>query len=175
MRTFSQSGWTTAETFKAYLLGLRNYYGWEDENTIHLLLDIFKAHTQSDVRELAESLNIKLYCIPAGLPDELQPLDIKIWGPMKTFARRLFRERFRYDPDKKRTKRMACEDMVRSWERLTPDVIQEAFHRLMYIERWQAGDVPNCKINLNRHHRAYVRASPEERKLMDLTEEYKAF
>ena len=152
MRTYSSSGWTTSETFKKYLIGIRNFYSWDDENTIHLLLDVFKAHLTDDVLKLAKELNIKLHLIPAGMTDELQPLDKKIFGPMKTFARKLFRLRYKDDNEKRRTKRDACEDMVRSWE----------------------VEYTGTKINLNRHHRKYCTASAEMRAAMDEMDEYKA-
>ena len=87
------------------------------------------------MKKLAEELNIKLYLIPAGMTDELQPLDKKIFGPMKMFARQLFRQR--YDQDKRRGKKEACEDMVRAWERLSPDTIQESFEHLQNLNTWE--------------------------------------
>ena len=177
MRTFSSNGWTTAETFQQFLVGVRDYYTWDDPNTVHLLIDIFKAHTTDEVKALAETLNIHLHFIPAGLTDELQPLDIKIFGPMKTFARTLFRNRYKEDPYKKRTKIEACQDMVRAWERLTPEIIKEAFEHFEEIETWGVSPSRSTpkRVNLNRHHRCYVTANPEEKARMDQTEEYRKY
>ena len=167
LKTFSPNGWTTSETFKEFLLSVRNFYGFDDKNTIHVLLDVFRAHLTDDVKELADQLNIKMYLIPAGFTDMLQPLDKKIFGPMKTFARKLFRMRYTNDPNHRRTKLEACQDMVRAWERLTPELIQESFKHLHELENWT---LPQPSENyLLRHHRAYCTASSKERKEMEET------
>ena len=172
MKTFSSNGWTTAETFKQYLTGIRNHYSFEDNNTIHILLDVFKAHITSDVKETAESLNIQLHLIPAGMTDELQPLDKKIFGPLKMFARHLFHTRYADDPEEPRSKLSACQDMVRAWERLSSDTIRGAFEHLTELDTWCL-EQRTEKINLKRHHREYCTSSAEKKKILDETEEYK--
>ena len=97
--TFSKNGWTTEETFKAFLTGVRDFYGFEDESRIHLILDVYRAHFTESVREHVENLNIELIPIPAGMTDEMQPLDLRIFGPLKLYAARLFRLRLWIDPD----------------------------------------------------------------------------
>ena len=151
MKAYSTNGWSTIETFKEFLIGVRNFYGFEDEHTIHLLLDVFKVHISDEVKETAQGLNIKLYLIPAGMTDELQPLDKKIFGPMKMFARELFRRR--YEQDKHRGKIEACEDMVWAWEKLSPETIQDAFDHLKSMEKWEP--MSDEHFSLEMHHRAY--------------------
>lgn len=171
-KTFSANGWTTSETFKQYLMSVREYYGVEDTNTVHILLDVFKAHVSDDVKQLASELNIKLYLIPAGMTDELQPLDKKIFGPMKTFARKLFRLRCKDNPNLKRTKKDACQDMVRAWERLHEELIIDSFEHLKSLETWTT---TGSKVNLKRHHREFCTATREMQKLLSATGEYKEF
>ena len=171
-RAYSSNGWTTIETFKQFLISVRDYYTWEDQNTIHLLLDVFKAHIGDEIYKLSKELNIKLYLIPAGMTDELQPLDKKIFGPMKTFARKLFRDRISQNPDQRRTKVDACADMVRAWERLTPDLIEESFEHLKDLERW-AVEGTIGKINKFRHHREFCTASLEMKKLLSESDKYR--
>ena len=156
-RAYSENGWTTESTFIEYLTGLRNYIGFEDKHTMHILLDVFRAHITDNVKKACSDLNIKLHLIPAGMTDEIQPLDRKIFGPMKSYARYLFRNRLQgidlNKSDYKRTKLDACQDMVRAWERLSSDTIQDAFSHFNESTFWNVED--KLSIDLNKHHRAY--------------------
>lgn len=42
-RTYSDNRWTTKETFKEYLIGIREYYNFPKE-TIHVICDGVKVH-----------------------------------------------------------------------------------------------------------------------------------
>ena len=86
----------------------QNKVATEYESRIHLILDVYRAHFTESVRKHAENLNIELIPIPAGMTDEMQPLDLRIFGPLKRYATRLFRLRLRIDPDVNRTKKDAC-------------------------------------------------------------------
>ncbi len=133
MKTFSENGWTTKETFKLYLLGIRDFYNFQEE-TLHIILDGFKVHISEEIIEFAESNNFKLYFIPHGYTDQLQPLDIKLFGILKSYARRLFLERYRNDPYRKRNKIDACQDLVCAWEKLDIETIKESFLQLKVLE-----------------------------------------
>lgn len=109
--------WTTKETFKLYLLGIRDYYNFPNE-ILHIILDCYKVHISEKIIGFAENNNFKLYFIPHGYTDRLQPLDVKLFGILKAYARRLFLERYRNDPYKKRNKIDACQDLICSWEKL---------------------------------------------------------
>ena len=89
-----------------------------------------------EVKEAAKNINIQLYIIPVRTPDEFQPIDRKIFGPLNRFAARLFRMRYLNDPDAHRGKIKACQDMVKSWESLTLDHIIESFEHFSDKEYW---------------------------------------
>ena len=174
-RAYSENGWTTEETFIEYLTGLRNHYGFEDEHTLHIILDVFRAHITNNVKKACDELNIKLHLIPAGMTDELQPLDKKIFGPMKAYARYLFRNRFKnIETDKReerRTKKDACQDMVCAWERLSADTIQGAFEHFTEIGFWVVED--KNSIDLSKHHRAYCTSLKISKNNKNSDENYK--
>ena len=86
LKTYSSNGWTTSETFKEFLLSVRTFYGFDDKNTIHILLDVFRAHLTDDVKELADQLNIKMYLNPGGFTNSLQPLDKKELWTIENFC-----------------------------------------------------------------------------------------
>ena len=165
LRSYSENGWTTENTFISYLHAIRECYGYDDPNTIHVILDVFKVHITDSVNQAAKDLNIKFYLIPAGKTDEIQPLDIRIFGPLKRFAAKLFRQRLKNDPDKPRTKRDACQDMVRSWETITPQKVKESFEKLSEQEYWIIEKESN-EIQLWKHHRDYCSLTPAQRRFM---------
>ena len=132
-RTHSENGWCTKETFKDYLIGIREYYNFCEE-TIHVICDGYKAHISDEVIEFSKLNNIQLYFIPHGFTDQLQPLDVKIFGILKSTARRLFMERYRRNPFQKRTRLDACQDMVCAWEKVDLESIKQSFEPLKYLK-----------------------------------------
>jgi hypothetical protein len=68
------------------------------------------------VKKACEDLNIKMHLIPAGMTEQLQPLDRKIFGQLKSYSRFLFRNRMKgevvFDAERRRSKKDACQDMV---------------------------------------------------------------
>jgi hypothetical protein len=95
-----------------------------------LIWDVFAAHRDQAVKDLAEELNIQLIFIPAGQTDEYQPLDRRIFGPMKQMARArwasLFIRNFDADPGMKE----ALKIMIGVWHGLTQDNILCAWDHL---------------------------------------------
>ena len=71
-KNFSENGWTTKETFKDFIIGIRNYYTFTKQ-TLHIILDAFRVHISEEIIQFAELNNIKLYFIPQGYTDQLQP------------------------------------------------------------------------------------------------------
>ena len=123
-RSFSKKGWQTADTFQEYLMHLREHYG---DQEVHLLLDLHSSHRAPEVKLLAESLNIRLWFIPAGCTDILQPLDRRCFGALKATARKLWRERVTSDPQAKLGKKDAVAALVCAWEHLSQTTIEEAW------------------------------------------------
>ena len=93
------------------------------------------------------------------MTDTYQPLDRKIFGLMKAHARKLFRLAIRDDPEMRRTKKDACAEMVRCWELLSADTIQEAFEHLQVKETWHVES--QNSFNMLFHTRAYCTASKQ--------------
>ena len=133
--THSDNGWITEESFIKYLMHVREHFF--DDDTIHLLLDIYKAHCTEKVKEMAQVLNIQLHFIPAGMTDEMQPLDRSIFGPFKAMSRKLFRERNNLGQPIKITKSEACSDIIRAWDSVKIDSIREAWS-IYNKEEWDA-------------------------------------
>jgi hypothetical protein len=111
-RTHSESGWQTTQAFQDYLARLREMMG---DGLIHLLLDSYSAHRTREVRATATGRGITLHFIPPGLTDEFQSRDRVLFGVLKSYAKRLFHERFRLNPNQRRTKGDAVSDILTVW------------------------------------------------------------
>ena len=85
-KTHSINGWSTTETFQQYLHFISEHYHGQP---LHLLLDLHSSHHGTKIQNLAAELNITLHYIPAEQTDKYQPLDRKIFGPLKATARHL--------------------------------------------------------------------------------------
>ena len=125
MSSRSKNGWTTETTFKDYLEFLRKHFN--DNEKIYLIVDLYKAHHTQQILEYANQLNIDLIFIPAGLTDELQPLDRLVFGSLKATARRLFKKAYNENPNKKFDKEAAIQHLLAAWEHLQEYTIAESW------------------------------------------------
>lgn len=123
-KSHSESGWTTEETFVEYLLHIAELYANEE---VHLILDVYTAHRTELVKETAKNNNIKLYFIPPGCTDLVQPLDVKVFGALKSTARKLFRERYHGVNAPRVTSKDAVQNLIRAWEGVSTQLIEEAW------------------------------------------------
>jgi hypothetical protein len=72
-------------------------------------------------------LNIKLYFVPAGGTSTLQPLDIKVFGALKSTARKVWGQRYANDPTSQQTKASAVQILLDCWDKLNNDSIIAAW------------------------------------------------
>ena len=123
LKAHSKKGWSTTKTFQLMSISER----FPDDEPVWLVLDCYSAHRNEASRTLAASLKIELIFIPAGFTDELQPLDRCVFGVLKSYLRRLWRERFAQDPEAKFTKAVAVELLIPAWERLSVELIGDSW------------------------------------------------
>jgi hypothetical protein len=125
----SKSGWTTIKTFRQYLDWLAMYY--EDEIAagywIQLILDLYPVHRSDQIKKYAKARHIRLWFIPAGFTDELQPLDRAVFGAMKAMFRRLFEEVWRGTPDKRASRLAAIQLLKEIWQTLSVNSIRKGW------------------------------------------------
>jgi hypothetical protein len=94
---------------------------------ISLLIDIYVAHIQEQAKHLAAELGIILHFIPAGLTDQFQPLDRRVFGRLKSSVRSWFMRRPRDQRREKATKPEAVEVLIKCWTQLSESVVEEAW------------------------------------------------
>jgi hypothetical protein len=128
--THSENGWTNGVVAKEDLKWLRQKNG---HAPICLLWDVFSAHRDTEVKDLAAELDIQLIFIPAGQTDTFQPLDVGIFGPMKQRAREEFDALIGEDFSANPGMGQAMTIMVDVWGRFQQDEILGAWDHLTQI------------------------------------------
>jgi hypothetical protein len=131
----SESGWTTSEVMCDYFGYLR--HDLYREGPLVVILDTYSAHRAQDVRAVAQAYEIDLVFIPPGCTDRLQPLDRRVFGVLKSFARQLWRRRYHETEGAKTSRSVIAQNLVDSWERITPEIIDSGWN----IDwAWDGGD-----------------------------------
>jgi hypothetical protein len=77
----------------------------------------------------AEELGIHFLFIPPGLIDEFQPLDRSVFGALKAACRRRRGLHYRSNPFCLRHKKIAAAFLIRAWEGISMEVLDEAWAR----------------------------------------------
>lgn len=91
-----------------------------------LFWDVFPAHRKESVKEKAEQLGVLMKFIPAGCTGELQPLDFRIFGIVKSMVRsRFLREQAAGATAI--TIETALRIWLEAWESLTPEQVLAAW------------------------------------------------
>ena len=118
----SQNGWMTAELMKTYLDWLSRTMG---PGKIALVLDVYKAHVNEEVRSYADSKNIELIFVPACGTGMLQPLDIRIFGIVK--EKLTEHQRLHPVPNNKLRFKYIYKTMINIWQSINKKAFKEAW------------------------------------------------
>ena len=84
--THSESGWATRSVMTSYLkwLAERNRWMWS-----YLVWDVHASHRHQEVKDVATRNCINLAYVPAGQTSLWQPLDVRVFGALKSHAKSL--------------------------------------------------------------------------------------
>ena len=119
----SQGGNTDDGTMIYYL---ETVHKWMKKQPCALILDQYPSHVSQSTREKAEELKIRLVFIPTSATDLFQPLDVRVFGTLKSMASSEFDDYvFKYD--KGFTKPEAADLYIRCWKKLTREFIVSAW------------------------------------------------
>ena len=139
----SPSGWSTKETMINYLKFFRNYmnqhFGTERQR-LYLILDVYKSHCDQRVKECCEENNIELIYIPAGCTDAYQPLDIKVFGALKSKARGKWYATYCSNPNERLTKKQAARTLLQCWDELSQNSIEGGWEQYINLLREEEED-----------------------------------
>ena len=119
----SPSGWTTETVMLHYLEVLHEHVN----HPCALVLDTYAAHRTASVRARAQELGIDLIFIPPGATDLYQPLDRKIFGCLKAYAKRLWRQHYILHKGDRITRKEIAVHITEAWSCVTPLCIESAW------------------------------------------------
>jgi hypothetical protein len=119
-----QSGWTNQEMTLECLQWLSTQAQGEP---ILLVPDVYPAHRTPRVRQRAGELGIELLDAPAGGTSEFQPLDRRIFGELKSRARRAFEPLARRTGERGSTPEQATVVLVEARGAITASSIRTAW------------------------------------------------
>jgi hypothetical protein len=123
---FTKSGWTNTDVMCRYLAYLRTTL-FKDQEPLIVILDTYPAHRAEWVRCIARLWSITLVFIPPGCTDRLQPLDRRVFGVLKAYAREIWRRHYHETKGAKTTRPEIIRNLVEAWERISHEVIEAAW------------------------------------------------
>jgi hypothetical protein len=131
----SPSGWVTIQVMEEYFKFLRHSMQKQVElgerDKILLIIDLYASHRQPELIRKAAEQNIELLFIPAGMTAELQPLDAKIFGQLKSVGAANWTDEYIFDPTKKFTKETASINLQESWNEVTRENVRASWERVL--------------------------------------------
>jgi hypothetical protein len=90
-------------------------------------LDQYPTHFSARSRHVADELNIRLIAIPKGGTAQFQPLDRKVFGPLKAIGAHLWSQRFCHLIAPKPTTTASAELLLQAWNRIKTSTVQNAW------------------------------------------------
>lgn len=127
----SPSGWVNQSIMKQYLNWLSQKF---QGDPMALVTDSYACHYSESVIEAAALLNIEIIIIPPGGTPIYQPLDIAIFGILKSKAEVIFRQLYITDPYIMLNKCTGCFILKKAWDELTEHHILKGWERYSPID-----------------------------------------
>ncbi|XP_064120389.1 uncharacterized protein LOC135225046 [Macrobrachium nipponense] len=122
------NSWMNSECFLQTFQHLHKKSGSSVENKILLIMDNAECHMNIHVVEFAVKHGIVIVTLPPHTTDKLQPLDVSVFGPFKTFLRGLLNDHSLMHPNEHVTVHQLQEFASEAWtEAITPSNIRGGF------------------------------------------------
>ena len=125
----TRDGWMMAVAFQAYLEWLVGTLRRRRTTfPILLIVDGFSGHISIDISEYCKAHGVVLYCLPPNCTNILQPCDVTIMGPLKTYYTQEVRMwQMRSSPNACLTKYTFPEVLRQIMKRIKPEAIINGF------------------------------------------------
>ena len=79
------------------------------------------------MKEKARVLGIELVFVPLRCTDLVLPLDIKVFGALKSYARMIWRDYYHLNPEKKITHATVAKQITRAWQMVGEKTVTSAW------------------------------------------------
>ena len=106
---------------------------YPDNDPLFIIVDSFSVHKAQSAMTLAAELNITLKLIPPGMTNLLQPLDLRIFGVLKSIGGAHLRRMVQESPYEKIGMKRAVSVLVRAWSQLSEETIRDSWS--VYLDR----------------------------------------
>jgi hypothetical protein len=123
--THSESGWCTEDVMVAYLEWIHNNAA--QSFPCALVLDAHPSDRKARVQQQAKELEIELFFVPAGGTARFQPLDLRIFGELKSRARAEFQQRFVRAGGCEAHYNMAMQVLCKCWRQIPAQNVRKAW------------------------------------------------
>jgi hypothetical protein len=120
----TQNGWTNEAMMLEYVTWLSDQARGEP---ILLVLDVYPAHRTPKLQQRARELHVELLDVPAGETSQFQPLDRRIFGELKSRARRAFEHLTWRIGDRGATPEEAIAVLADAWRAISAENIRSAW------------------------------------------------
>ena len=134
---FYSSGGNTDENCMIHYLDLVS--NWVDKKPCALILDRYSSHMTDAFKQHAQNLGIRIVYIPTSATEKFQPLDMRVFGVMKSKGAKEFNE-FVFRNHRGFTKSEAADIFVKCWRFLPVDVINKAWNLTEAYEEEEEDD-----------------------------------
>ena len=121
---FHSPGGNTDDEVMAFYL--EKVHTWMQNHSCALILDKYASHVSEATKRKAAELNIRLVFIPTSATDMFQPLDVRVFGALKSMASSEF-DNHVFDHDRGFTKAEAADLFIKCWHKLTNVFIVNAW------------------------------------------------
>lgn len=105
---------------------LEKLHLWVKKQRCALILDQYTSHVADIVKNKAEELRIRLVFIPKSATDLFQPLDLRVFGTVKSIGSAIF-DNFVFEFDTGFTKSQAADIFIRCWKQLSRQFVQSSW------------------------------------------------
>jgi hypothetical protein len=129
--THQENGWTNATVAREYLDWISARVKGQP---LFLVWDCFSAHRDRAVKVQAVEAQITFQFVPAGLTDEWQPLDVRIFGSLNMRARALFDAQWIRDGSAELTVAAAISLLLSAWGSITQEEVLGAWEKLIPLQ-----------------------------------------
>ena len=122
---FYSPGGNTDENTMIYFLNL--VHKWVNKQECALILDRYSSHITCSVVNHAKSLGIRLVYIPTSATEMFQPLDVRVFGAMKSKGSKEFNN-FVLTNSRGFTKSEAADIFIKCWKSLSIELINKSWN-----------------------------------------------
>jgi hypothetical protein len=137
--THSETGWSNERMLLQYLKWLRHE---NNKEPFCLVWDSFVTHKTDSIRNYCAKKSIQVIIIQPGCTDELQPLDRRIFGYLKSKARTQWINWYSTNFQKAITAAQSVKILFPCWEEITIENVIKAW-RLVLDPDESSSDVPS--------------------------------